>query len=131
MYPAYWACLFDEAIPIIYQPKAYWDRNLKMANEANPIGSFLMKSHISGIFLIAFIWLVVIGLISYFIPLKYLKTFVLFVLLAQTWGASSWFSQYYGFWSAITFIAFNSILFIKIERIHLNTYKTGSLDEVV
>jgi len=101
-----------------------------MANEANPIGGVLMKSHVSGIFLISFIWLIVIGLISYFIPPKYLKTFVLFILLAHTWSASSWLSPYYGFWSAIIFIAFNAILFIKMENRYLNTYKTGSLDEL-
>lgn len=102
--PAYWACLFDEIITIAHQPGKYWNGDLRKANEGNPIGAFLMVKHMSGIFLISAAWLIIIGLIGFFIPHKYLKIFILFVLLAHTWGASSWLSQYYGFWSVMTFI---------------------------
>ena len=100
-----------------------------MPNEANPIGAFLMGNHVSGIFLISAVWLIVIGLAGYFIPRKYLKAFALFVLIAHTWSASSWLSQFYGFWSAIVFIAFNSVLFVRMEAIYLSTYNKYSLNK--
>ena len=127
--PAYWACLFGEIITIAYQSKEYWNGDLKKANEGNPLGAFLMANHVSGIFLISAAWLIIIGLIGSFIPYKYLKIFILFVLLAHTWGASSWLSQYYGFWSVMVFILFNSVLFVKTEEYHLSTYKAYMLDK--
>ncbi|MBD2756878.1 hypothetical protein [Spirosoma validum] len=116
--PAYWACLFDEAITIVHQPAAYWNGNLNRANEANPIGALFMKSHVSGIFLLSILWLIAIGVIGYFLPLRYLKIFAVFVLLAHTWGAASWLSQFYGFWYVIFFVLINSILFVRIDEVY-------------
>ena len=116
--PAYWACLFDEAITIVHQPAAYWNGDLSMANEANPIGAILMKNHVSGIFLISILWLILIGIIGYFLPIRLLKTFALFVLISHTWGGASWISQLYGFWYVIIFVLANSILFVKMDEIY-------------
>jgi len=69
--PAIWASLFDIGITIINQPKEYWSGNLDKANEGNPIGGFLMKNHVSGLFVISFIWLIIIGLVGYYLPRKY------------------------------------------------------------
>ncbi|MDD3723522.1 MAG: hypothetical protein PHW92_13735 [Lutibacter sp.] len=41
--PVLWASFFDITITIIHQPKEYWNGNLTAANEANPIGNFMMK----------------------------------------------------------------------------------------
>ncbi len=41
--PALWACLCDTIITIAGQSKEYWDGNLNMANEGNPIGNFMMR----------------------------------------------------------------------------------------
>ncbi|SFF36553.1 hypothetical protein [Spirosoma endophyticum] len=124
--PAYWACLFDEIITITHQSKEYWEGNLKAANEGNPFGAFLMANYVSGIFLISVVWLIIIGIIGYYVSHKLLKIFVLFVLLAHTWGASSWLSPHYGFWSVMAFILFNSVLFVKIEEYYLSTYNVFS-----
>ena len=126
--PAYWACLFDEIITITHQPKEYWQGNLKAANEGNPFGAFLMAHHVSGIFVICFIWLIIIGITGYYIPRKYLKTFALFVLLAHTWGGSTWISPRYGFWSVMIFVLINSILFVKAEEYYLSTYNASLLN---
>lgn len=113
--PAFWASLFDVVITIVHQSKDYWNGNLEMANEGNPIGNFMMKNHVTGIFVISFFWLFVIGILGYYLPKKYSRTFLLFVLIAHSFGASSWLSDNYGFWSAIIFIGFNAILFYIIE----------------
>ncbi len=88
-----------------------------------------MANHISGIFVICSIWLIVIGIVGYYIPRKYLKTFALFVLLAHTWGASTWPSQLYNFWSVMDFVLFNSILFVRAEEYYLKingcNYQSG------
>ncbi|WP_422858310.1 hypothetical protein ACOKFD_12990 [Flagellimonas sp. S174] len=109
--PALWASLFDSAITIVHQPKEYWDGNLDIANEANTIGNFTMKQHVSGIFIICGLWLIIIAILGYYIPEKYSRIFLLFVLIAHSFGGASWLSQRYGFWMAIVFIAFNAILF--------------------
>jgi hypothetical protein len=113
--PAIWASLFDIGITIINQPKEYWSGNLDKANEGNPIGGFLMKNHVSGLFVISFIWLIIIGLVGYYLPRKYSRIFLLFILIIHSYGASSWLSQFYGFWYAIAFMLFNAILFYIIE----------------
>ena len=113
--PALWASLFDAVITILHQPKEYWNGNLNVANEANDIGNFMMKQHVSGIFIVCGIWLILIGILGYYIPKKYSRIFLLFVLIAHSFGASSWLSNNYGFWTAIIFILFNAILFYKIE----------------
>jgi hypothetical protein len=45
--PALWASLFDAVVTIVHQPKEYWAGNLNIANEANGIGNFMMKQHVS------------------------------------------------------------------------------------
>ena len=113
--PALWASLFDITITIVHQSKEYWNGNLNMAKEGNPIGNFMMKNHVSGIFVISILWLILIGILGYYIPKKYSRVFLLFVLIAHSFGASTWLSNNYGFWTAIIFILFNAILFYKIE----------------
>ena len=39
--PSYWVCIFDILITIGNQSKQYWNGDLSMANEGNPIGFFL------------------------------------------------------------------------------------------
>lgn len=115
--PAYWAALFDIIITITHQPEEYWNGNLNRANEGNPIGAYMMGSHVSGIFVISFIWIVIIGVLGYYLPRKYANVFLLFVLIVHSWGASTWLSQFYGFWFVIVFVAFNSVLFYVIQEI--------------
>jgi len=113
--PALWASLFDVVITIVHQSKDYWNGNLEMANEGNPIGNFIMKNHVLGIFVISFFWLIVIGVLGYYLPKKYSRIFLLFVLMVHSLGASTWIIPNYGFWTAIILILFNAILFYKIE----------------
>jgi len=120
--PALYVSLFDILITIIHQPKEYWHGNLKSANEDNPIGSFFMQNHISGLFVISFIWLIIIGLLGYYLPRKISRIFLLFVVIVHSWGASTWLGPLYGFWSVIIFILTNSILFYVIEDIYQSKY---------
>ena len=113
--PALWASLFDITITIVHQSKEYWNGNLNMANEGNPIGNFMMKNHVSGIFMISILWLILIGVLGFYLPRKISKIFLLFVLMVHSYGASTWISNHYGFWSIILFILFNSILFYIID----------------
>jgi hypothetical protein len=113
--PALWASLFDITITTIHQPKEYWNGNLNIANEGNPIGNFMMKSHVSGLFIISTIWLILIGIIGYYLPRKISRIFLLFVLMVHSWAASTWIGPIYGFWFVILFILFNSILFYIIN----------------
>jgi len=113
--PALWASFFDSVITIVHQSDAYWNGNLKMANEGNPIGNYMMKNHVSGIFIVCGIWMVLIGVLGYYLPRKFSRIFLLFTLIAHSWGASSWISMKYGFWCVMLFILFNAILFYKID----------------
>ena len=113
--PALWVSLFDIIITIIHQPVEYWNGNLNLANEANPMGDFMMKNHISGIFIISLLWILIIGLLGYYLPRKISRVFLLFVLIVHSWGASTWISWKYGFWFVIIFTLFNAILFYIIE----------------
>ncbi len=113
--PALWACLCDTIITIAGQAKEYWDGNLNMANEGNPIGNFMMRNHVSGIFVVCGIWIILIAILGYYLPRKISRIFLLFVLIVHSWGASSWFSIKFGFWSVIVFILFNSIFFYFID----------------
>jgi len=116
--PAYWACFFDVIITIVHQSDDYWKGNLEKANEGNPIGAFFMSYHTSGLFIISIIWLIAIGIIGFYLKERMLKIFALFVLIAHTFGASTWLSFNYSFWFAIVFILLNSILYIEIDRIY-------------
>ena len=114
--PAYCACLVDETVTIINQPAAYWNGNLQAGREANPIGAALMRNHVSGIFLISFAWLIAIGVIGYWLPKQFVKTFALIILIAHTSAAISWITPHYGFWFSMAFIVFNSVLFVQLEK---------------
>ena len=124
--PALWASLFDTVITIAGQSKEYWNGNLNMANEGNPIGNFMMKSHVSGIFIVCGLWLILIGVLGYYLPRKISRIFLLFVLMAHSWGASTWISMKFGFWPIIVFSLFNSILFYAIDD-RINKLKFGKM----
>ncbi|HEY3402455.1 MAG TPA: hypothetical protein VGK59_03650 [Ohtaekwangia sp.] len=115
MIPAFWASLFDIGITIGHQSQEYWSGNLTSANEANPIGSFFMTSHVSGIFVISLLWLVLIGLLGYYLPRKLSRIFLLFVLMVHSVGASTWLLSNYGFWYVILLMMTNAVLFYVIE----------------
>lgn len=113
--PALWVSLFDICITIIHQPAEYWSGDLKMANEGNPIGAFFMENHISGFFMISAIWIFLIIILGYFLPQQIAKVFILFCVIAHSFGASSWLINLYGFWYAMIFILFNSILYCLVD----------------
>jgi len=127
--PALWTSVFDVTITIIHQSKEYWDGDLTKGNEGNPIGALFMKSHVSGLFIISVLWIIAIGLLGYFLPRHIKKVFLLFCILAHSFGASTWLSGRYGFWYAMTFILFNSILYSVVDNIvgrqNLKTEKTS------
>jgi hypothetical protein len=113
--PALWASLFDIVITITHQAKDYWSGNLQLANEGNPIGNFMMTKHVSGIFIISAAWLLLIGLLGYYLPKRLARIFLVFVLIVHCWAASTWISRY-GFWHEILFMLFNAILFCVIDE---------------
>ena len=115
--PAYIASLIDITITIANQDPAYWQGDLTKANEGNPIGGTLMEMDTSGIFIISGIWLLIIGPLGYHLPGRFSKIFLLFVLVAHSFGASTWISSLYGFWPAMLLILFNSVLYIVIDEI--------------
>ena len=114
--PAFWASLVDIAVTIVHQSPEYWSGNLAKANEGNPIGNIMMKSHVSGIFVISGIWLVLIGLVGYKLPQKWSRVFLLFVVIAHSYGACTWISGRYGFWWAMALIATNTILYVAMDE---------------
>ncbi len=115
--PTLWASLFDIGMTIFGQPSEYWNGNLNIANEKNPIGSFFMTNHISGIFIISGIWIILILILGYYLPKRISRIFLLFVLIAHSWGASSWMPKEYFFIGALSLFLFNSILYILIDEI--------------
>jgi len=115
--PALWTSILDIAITVIHQSKDYWNGDLTKANEGNPIGALFMKNHVSGLFIISGLWIIAIGLLGYYLPRQTKKIFLLFCVLAHSFGASTWLSSRYGFWYVITFILFNSILYCTVDNI--------------
>ena len=115
--PALWTSVFDITITIIHQSKEYWDGDLTKANEGNPIGALFMKNHVSGLFIISGLWIIAIGLLGYFLPRQIKNVFLLFCVIAHSYGASTWLSTRHGFWYAVTFMLFNSAVYCVINNI--------------
>ena len=114
--PAYIASIIDITITITHQAPEYWQGDLTKANEGNPIGGTLMAIDVSGIFIISGIWLLIIGPLGYHLPRKLSRIFLLFVLVAHSYGASTWISPRYGFWAAMLLILFNSLIYILLDE---------------
>ncbi|PKQ61971.1 hypothetical protein BZG02_13605 [Labilibaculum filiforme] len=115
--PAVWVCLFDVIITLVYQPAEYWSGDLSLANEANPIGAFVMKYHTSGLFILSALWLGLIVLLGYYLPKKWASIFLLFVFIAHCFGGASWVNIHFGFWAVMLFFLFNSILYHRIDTL--------------
>lgn len=113
--PALWASIFDIFITTAYQTPDYWAGDLAKAKEGNPIGNWFMSQHVSGLFIISAFWVILIGVLGYYLPSKFRKIFLLFCLMAHSYGASTWLNVFFGFWSLIVFIFFNSVLYILIQ----------------
>jgi len=116
--PAFWACLVDLLLTTINQPVEYWQGNLQMVREGNPLIEFLMKNSISGIFIFVTLWLLTIVMIGYYLHSKLLRVLALFVLIAHTYGASSWLAECCSFWTVIAYVLLNSVLFIAFVDIY-------------
>lgn len=114
--PAGWASLFDIAITIVHQPQEYWDGDLSKKNEGNPIGTLLMENHVAGLFILSACWLILIALLGYHLPQKISKVFLLFCLMAHSYGASTWLYNLYGFWYVMAFTLFNAMLYNIIDN---------------
>jgi hypothetical protein len=115
--PALWTSVFDITLTIIHQPTEYWSGDLTKANEGNPIGFLFMTNHVLGLFVISAVWIFIIVLLGYFLPRQLSKIFLLFCVIAHSYGASTWLSSRYGFWYAIIFVLFNSILYCEIDNL--------------
>jgi hypothetical protein len=118
--PALWVSIFDIFITAFFQNPAYWKGDLSKRREGNPIGNWFMSQHVSGLFIISALWVILIGLLGYYLPAKLRKIFLLFVLIAHSFGGSSWLMKFQGFWSAIIFMFFNTVLYVLIED-YINT----------
>jgi len=123
--PALWTSLFDIAVTIIHQPDEYWQGDLTKANEGNPIDAFFMEGHVSGLFIISAVWIVIIILLGYFLPRSLAKTFLLFCVIAHSAAASTWLTRFYGFWWMIIFILFNSILYVVTDHIVVKKHRNA------
>jgi hypothetical protein len=128
--PAFCASIIDIIVTVVHQAPAYWAGNLSHANEGNPIGNLMMKNHVSGIFVISGIWLILIGLMGYHLPRKWSKVFLLFAVIAHSYGASTWISPRYGFWWAMALIAFNTIVYILIEESNNSKHTSLNTNEL-
>lgn len=115
--PAGWASLFDISITILHQPKEYWEGDLTKKNEGNPIGALFMENHVAGIFIISACWLILIALLGYYLPQKVSKIFLLFCVMAHSYGASTWLYNQYGFWYVMAFLLFNAVLYSIIDNL--------------
>lgn len=114
--PALWASGLDIFVTIFLQNPGYWKGDLTLANEANPIGGTAMAMHVSGIFIVCGVWLIIIPLLGYYLPKRWSKIFLLFVVIAHSIGASSWLTKYYGFWWLVILSAFNAILYLYFNN---------------
>lgn len=65
--PALWASIFDIFITTAYQNPDYWAGDLTKANEGNPIGAWFMSQHVSGLFIISAFWVILIGVLGYYL----------------------------------------------------------------
>ncbi|EHQ41674.1 hypothetical protein [Myroides odoratus] len=115
LYPALWVIVWDVAITAIYQPKEYWQGNLRMVNEGNPIGYICMTTNQYGLFYLAFIWLVAVVLFAKILPYSLSKTFLLFVFISHNIGIVNWMLFKNHFVFAILFILLNSLFFDRKE----------------
>jgi hypothetical protein len=125
--PAICASLLDIGLTIYGQPAKYWEGELNLANERNPIGAFFMANHVSGLFLISGIWILMIVILGYYLPRKSSKIFLLFVLIAHSWAAASWIPKKYMFVGALSLFLFNSILYIRMDEI---SSKKNMIDKI-
>jgi hypothetical protein len=112
--PALWATLIDILCTIIFQSNEYWQGNLQAANEANPIGAYMMQNHVSGIYVISIVWLVLIGLLGYYLPKRLSRIFLVFILIVHSWAGCSWIDE---FWFKLVFIGLNTMLFCWVDEI--------------
>lgn len=78
MVPALVASLIDITVTIVHQRK---QGDLSQANEGNPLGALFMSSHVSGLFLISGIEVILIMTLGYYLPNRISKYPLLFVLI--------------------------------------------------
>ncbi|MDN5204892.1 hypothetical protein QQ008_26105 [Fulvivirgaceae bacterium BMA10] len=124
--PALIASLIDITVTIVHQPKEYWEGNLDKANEGNPIGAIFMANHVSGLFLISGIEIILIMFLGYYLPNRISKYLLLFVLIAHSCATTTWIAGRYGFWSIMALALFNTLTYLIANDIINKRTKTNS-----
>ncbi|MEM7548178.1 MAG: hypothetical protein AAF363_00780 [Bacteroidota bacterium] len=114
--PALFASILDITVTIVHQDPEYWQGNLSKANEGNPLGAVLMANSVYGLFLISGIWIAIIIVAGYYLPRLVSRIFILFVVIAHSYGASTWISSRYGFWWAMLVIFTNALIYVLVEE---------------
>lgn len=76
-----------------------------------------MQNHVTGIFIVTFLWLVFIFFLTLYTPVKVGRIICLAIVLGNSWGAGTWISRYYGFWFVMLLVVVNSILFITFDEL--------------
>ena len=74
-----------------------------------------MEKHVDGLFIVSGIWWLIISFAGYFLPKRFSKIFLLFTVIAHSYGACTWISPRLGFWAAMALILLNSFTYVFIN----------------
>ena len=113
--PALFAASVDIFFTLFYQKTSFW-RGESVVNESNPFGRFLSSYSSLGLPLICLIWLVIIWFAGLQLPKRIQEFFLLFCVIAHSWGAASWIDHRFGWWSAIVIFVINSSIYIAVKN---------------
>ena len=71
-----------------------------------------MTNHISGLFIISGIEVILIILLGYYLPNKISRYLLLFVLIAHSCAATTWIAKRHGFWAIMALALFNTLTYL-------------------
>jgi len=114
--PALFASSLDIFFTLFYQKASFWKGDHSTVNEANPIGNYLSTYSFLGLPLICLVWLIIIYFAGLNLPEKLREIFLLFCVIAHSWGAASWIDNRFGYWSVIVLFILNSSIYILIKN---------------
>ena len=123
-----WLCLpalltgaIDGSLTLIGQGKFYWNGNYAAVNEFSPMFRWLLQQHPSAFIGGFLLYLVLVSTLLVYIPNKLAKILSLTMVLAHTWGTTTWLPNigisYY--WYTLVFALFATITLFSFEKAEL------------
>jgi hypothetical protein len=114
--PALVMILLDVGVTLYFQPAEYWSANYELTTEKSPLGVILLQFHPAAFLAFILAYMLVIGLLIYWLPAPWNRIISLAAVVGHTAGLFSWLGGRVYWVMIVLFIVIAAITVFSWQR---------------